>query len=169
VAWDAATSSLLVADLSNNRVRMVAYPSGVVTTLAGNGGCCSTADGPALASNLNSPRAVIPALPGAPYTSWVSMTCNGLQGTWYSRADAGAGGAASGVRWGSGAVDNTTGAGRITSFSQRMVAPNTIFAPGAFMRSTIPGNRYDNMGGTSQAAPVVAGAAALPRCCRSAW
>jgi subtilisin family serine protease len=70
-------------------------------------------------------------------------------------------GTASGVRWGSGAVDNTTGAGRITSFSQRMVAPNTIFAPGAFMRSTIPGNRYDNMGGTSQAAPVVAGAVAI--------
>jgi hypothetical protein len=65
------------------------------------------------------------------------------------------------VRWGDGAIDFTTGAGRITSFSQRMVASNTIFAPGAFMRSTVPGNRYDNMGGTSQASPVVAGAVAI--------
>jgi hypothetical protein len=67
----------------------------------------------------------------------------------------------SNVRWGSGAVDFTTGAGRITSFSQRLSAENTIFAPGAFIRSTIPGNRFDLMGGTSQASPIVAGAVAV--------
>lgn len=70
-------------------------------------------------------------------------------------------GSASDIRWGDGAIDYTTGAGRITSFSQRMVASNTIFAPGALLRSTVPGNRYDNMGGTSQASPVVAGAVAI--------
>lgn len=68
---------------------------------------------------------------------------------------------ASRVSWGSGAIDFTTGAGRITSFSQRLVASNTIFAPGAFIRSTVPGNRFDEMGGTSQASPIVAGAVAV--------
>jgi len=70
-------------------------------------------------------------------------------------------GSARNIRWGDGAIDFTTGAGRITSFSQRLVASNTIFAPGAFMRSTVPGNRFDSQGGTSQAAPVVAGAVAV--------
>ncbi len=65
------------------------------------------------------------------------------------------------VQWGDGAIDYTTGAGRITSFSQRLVAPNTIFAPGAFIRSTVPGGRFDNMAGTSQASPLVAGCVAL--------
>lgn len=65
------------------------------------------------------------------------------------------------VRWGSGAVDFTTAPDRVTSFSQRLVAPNTIFAPGAFLRSTTPRNTYGEMGGTSQASPVVAGAVAL--------
>lgn len=65
------------------------------------------------------------------------------------------------VEWGSGAIDYTTDEDRITSFSQRLVASNTIFAPGAFLRSTTPRNTYSDMGGTSQASPVVAGAVAL--------
>jgi hypothetical protein len=65
------------------------------------------------------------------------------------------------ISWGSGATDFTTGAGRITSFSQRLVASNTIFAPGAFIRSTVPGNRFESMGGTSQASPLVAGCVAI--------
>ncbi|AUS99237.1 hypothetical protein CLI64_01855 [Nostoc sp. CENA543] len=64
-------------------------------------------------------------------------------------------------QWGSGGIDYTTGADRITSFSQRLVAPNTIFAPGALIRSTVPGNRIEGMGGTSMASPIVAGAVAL--------
>lgn len=70
-------------------------------------------------------------------------------------------GSARNVQWGDGAIDFSTGAGRITSFSQRLVASNTIFAPGAFIRSTVPGDRFENMGGTSQAAPLVTGVVAL--------
>jgi len=66
-----------------------------------------------------------------------------------------------GVRWGDGAIDLTTGPDRLTSFSQRLDAPNAIFAPGAIIRSTIPGGGLDEMGGTSQAAPMVAGAVAI--------
>ncbi|AHJ27717.1 DVUA0089 family protein [Nodularia spumigena CS-584] len=64
-------------------------------------------------------------------------------------------------RWRSGGIDYTTGADRVTSFSQRLDAPNKIFAPGAMITSTVPGNRLDAMGGTSMASPVVAGAVAL--------
>ncbi|MDB9323810.1 DVUA0089 family protein, partial [Nodularia spumigena CS-591/04] len=65
------------------------------------------------------------------------------------------------IRWGSGGIDYTTGADRVTSFSQRLDAPNKIFAPGAMITSTVPGNRLDAMAGTSMASPVVAGAVAL--------
>jgi subtilisin family serine protease len=65
------------------------------------------------------------------------------------------------ARWGSGAIDYTTGGDRLTSFSQRLNAPNTIFAPGALMYSTAAGGGFEEMAGTSQASPVVAGAVAL--------
>jgi subtilisin family serine protease len=65
------------------------------------------------------------------------------------------------VQWGSGAIDFTTGPGRITSFSQRLAASNIVFAPGALMRSTVPGNAFEQVGGTSQASPVVAGCVAI--------
>jgi hypothetical protein len=65
------------------------------------------------------------------------------------------------VQWADGAIDYTTGAGRITSFSQRLTASNIVFAPGALIRSTVPGNSYEQMAGTSQASPVVAGCVAL--------
>ena len=64
-------------------------------------------------------------------------------------------------RWSSGAVDNTTGADRIVSHSQRLDADNVIFAPGALITSTVPGGELGSLGGTSQAAPHVAGAVAL--------
>lgn len=65
------------------------------------------------------------------------------------------------VYFGDGAVDYTTGGDRIASFSQRLDAPNTLFAPGAFIRSTVPGGRTRNMAGTSMASPMVAGTVAL--------
>jgi len=65
------------------------------------------------------------------------------------------------VTWGAGATDFTTGADRVTSFSQRIDAPNMIFAPGAIILSTVPNNSYDYKGGTSMASPMVAGAVAL--------
>ena len=67
----------------------------------------------------------------------------------------------SNMRWQAEATDFTTGSDRITSFSQRLVAPNTIFAPGALINSTAPGGRTELSGGTSMASPIVAGAVAL--------
>ena len=65
------------------------------------------------------------------------------------------------ARFGSGAVDYSTGRDRITSFSQRLDSSNMLFAPGAYINSTIPGGGLTEMAGTSMASPVVAGAVAL--------
>ncbi len=67
----------------------------------------------------------------------------------------------SGVQWGSGAIDYSTGADRLSSFSQRHSLDNVIFAPGAIITSTVPGGGQAGKGGTSMAAPMVAGAVAL--------
>ncbi|MBO1348813.1 MAG: S8 family serine peptidase [Hormoscilla sp. GUM202] len=66
-----------------------------------------------------------------------------------------------GVRWQNGARDRSTGTDRIVSFSQRLDAPNVIFAPGAFINSTVPGDRTEESAGTSMASPMVAGTVAL--------
>lgn len=65
------------------------------------------------------------------------------------------------VRWQDGARDNSTGADRIVSFSQRLDGPNVIFAPGAYINSTVPGNDTERSAGTSMASPMVAGTVAL--------
>ena len=70
-------------------------------------------------------------------------------------------GTESNVSWQSGSIDYTTGADRIASFSQRLNEPNVVFAPGAFITSTIPGGGIGIFGGTSQASPHVAGSIAL--------
>ncbi len=58
--------------------------------------------------------------------------------------------------------DVTTGADRIIHYSQRPPQHNNvIFAPGAFINSTVPGDNLQEMGGTSMAAPMVSGAIAL--------
>lgn len=57
VAVDAA-GNLFIADTDNNRVRRV-DTSGVITTVAGNGTCCSSGDGgPATDASLGFPRGV---------------------------------------------------------------------------------------------------------------
>ncbi len=66
-----------------------------------------------------------------------------------------------GVQWGSGAIDNTTGPDRIASFSQRINAPNMIFAPGALIYSTYLNGGYNTEGGTSMASPMISGVVAL--------
>ncbi|HMB95473.1 MAG TPA: S8 family serine peptidase, partial [Tepidisphaeraceae bacterium] len=65
--------------------------------------------------------------------------------------------------WSNGSVDLTTAADRITSFSQRPppAVGNGIFAPGAIITSTWPGNQLQQEQGTSQATPMVSGAVAL--------
>ena len=63
--------------------------------------------------------------------------------------------------WQNGSIDRTTGTDRIASFSQRLDAPNMIFAPGAFITSTVLGGGVGKNSGTSQASPHVAGAVAL--------
>lgn len=50
---------------------------------------------------------------------------------------------------------------RIALFSQRLDADNFLFAPGAFITSTVPGESLESVAGTSQASPHVAGAVAL--------
>ncbi len=70
-------------------------------------------------------------------------------------------GSASDISWQSGSIDYTTGADRITSFSQRLDAPNVVFAPGALITSTLSGGGVGISAGTSQASPHVAGAIAL--------
>ncbi len=65
--------------------------------------------------------------------------------------------------WNSGAKDFVSTAGDITSFSQRATDPSidTIFAPGALIVGAAPGGGTAALGGTSQAAPQVAGLVAL--------
>lgn len=65
------------------------------------------------------------------------------------------------ARWGDGAIDFSTGTDRLVSFTQRLDAPNTLFAPGALIRSTVPGGGLEDKAGTSMAAPIVAGVVAL--------
>ncbi len=63
--------------------------------------------------------------------------------------------------WESGSIDFSTGADRITSFSQRLDAANVVFAPGALITSTLLGGGIGQNAGTSQASPHVAGTVAL--------
>lgn len=60
-------------------------------------------------------------------------------------------------QWSSGAVDFTTGADRIVSFSQRSTTLSTVFAPGGQITGANHVGGTSVYSGTSQAAPHVAG------------
>ncbi|MBX7166500.1 MAG: S8 family serine peptidase [Pirellulales bacterium] len=64
-------------------------------------------------------------------------------------------------QWSSGATDFTTGADRITSFSQRDGQLTDVFAPGAPITGAGANGSIVTYAGTSQAAPHVAGVVAL--------
>lgn len=63
--------------------------------------------------------------------------------------------------WSSGAIDNTTGADRLTSFSQRHASMSDIFAPGAMITGAGATGGTTSYAGTSQASPHIAGIAVL--------
>lgn len=66
-----------------------------------------------------------------------------------------------GRRAGAGGTDFTTDADRLVYFSQRPNTPNQVFAPGAYITSTVPGGKTHDLAGTSMAAPLVSGIVAL--------
>jgi Subtilase family/Bacterial pre-peptidase C-terminal domain len=71
---------------------------------------------------------------------------------------------AAGAVWQDGRTNSSkqvTGADRIAYFSQRLDAPNTVFAPGGTIYSTIPNGGFEGLQGTSMASPHIAGAIAL--------
>ena len=57
-------------------------------------------------------------------------------------------------------VASTTNRGRLSYFSNYGVKNVDIAAPGSSIYSTVPGNRYQSMSGTSMASPVLTGLAA---------
>jgi len=63
--------------------------------------------------------------------------------------------------WSGGAVDVTTAADRLTSFTQRHAILTDVFAPGAMIRGADASGGTVNFAGTSQAAPHIAGIAVL--------
>ncbi|REK18073.1 MAG: hypothetical protein DWQ37_04915, partial [Planctomycetota bacterium] len=65
------------------------------------------------------------------------------------------------INWSGGAIDHTTGPDRLTSFSQRHSILTDIAAPGAFISGANESGGSAAYGGTSQAAPHIAGIAAL--------
>ena len=62
-----------------------------------------------------------------------------------------------------GSLDSEYGSEMISSFSNYGKINVDVFAPGGKIYSTMPGSEYDFAGGTSMAAPAVAGVAALIR------
>ncbi|MEO8774239.1 MAG: S8 family serine peptidase, partial [Gelidibacter sp.] len=62
-----------------------------------------------------------------------------------------------------GSLDSSYGSGMVSGFSNYGKINVDIFAPGGEIYSTIPGNEYKSLGGTSMASPGVAGIAALIR------
>ena len=60
-----------------------------------------------------------------------------------------------------GALESKYGADMVATFSNYGKVNVDVFAPGGKVYSTLPGNEYDFMGGTSMAAPAVAGVAAM--------
>ncbi|TVQ43283.1 MAG: hypothetical protein EA365_13055 [Gloeocapsa sp. DLM2.Bin57] len=65
------------------------------------------------------------------------------------------------VKWRSGGIDYSTDSDRLVSFSQRLQADNFLFAPGAVINSTIPGDELGTKAGTSMATPMVTGTVVL--------
>lgn len=62
-----------------------------------------------------------------------------------------------------GSLTSKYGSGMVSSFSNYGTINVDVFAPGSEIYSTVPNNKYEFMGGTSMAAPAVAGVAALIR------
>ncbi|MEB3230379.1 MAG: S8 family serine peptidase [Leptolyngbyaceae bacterium] len=63
--------------------------------------------------------------------------------------------------FGSFTGQQVAGSDRLTVFSQRLNADNMIFAPGAMIKSTVPGGGFDQWPGTSMSSPHIAGIVAL--------
>ncbi len=73
------------------------------------------------------------------------------------------------IAWPNGAVDITTGADRIASFSQRHPTLGSVFAPGALITGAGASGGLATYAGTSQAAPHVTGIAVLAQQLAQQW
>ncbi|MGB3607811.1 MAG: S8 family peptidase [Psychroserpens sp.] len=62
-----------------------------------------------------------------------------------------------------GALEPKYGSGMVADYSNYGKLSIDVFAPGSDIYSAVPGNKYESQGGTSMAAPNVAGVAALIR------
>jgi subtilisin family serine protease len=111
------------------------------------------AQGVIVASAAGNSYADFQGVPGVTYPA-ADPNSLAVSASW----DANAGGP---FAWSGGSIDFTTGPDRLVSFSQRHTTMTSIVAPGAAIAAAAIGGGVTVLGGTSMAAPHIAGLAAI--------